>query len=186
MASPEPETQMRLRTLTALTAAVASLAAAPAALAQTSTVGSSAGEPTMNICALGFNCTYINFQNGKPTDVVKRTGTVTSWSLNAGSQGGQVRLRVLRPVAGGNLMAIRSSALRTVSTTGLNTFPAHLAVRKGDVLALSNDSSGIYMAQSAPGTSIHYFSNPFSDGSTGAPDRTAMQLHLLLSAKLHS
>ena len=94
---------MRLRHLTALAATAASLAAAPAALAQTSTVGSTNGTPTMNICVLGFNCTYLNAQNGKPTDVVKRSGTITSWSLNAGSVGGQVRIRVLRPVAGGEL-----------------------------------------------------------------------------------
>jgi hypothetical protein len=142
----------------------------------------------MNICVLDISCTYINFSGGKPTDVVKRTGTITSWSLNAGSEGGQVRLRVLRPVAGGKFRAIRSSALRTVSTVGLNTFPAHLAVRRGDVLALSNSSSGIYMAQAPAGADIRYFGfgNPLNDGSTGAPDRTAPQLHLLLSARIHS
>jgi hypothetical protein len=179
---------MRLRTLTAIAVASLSLAAAPAALARTSTVGSASGTPTQNICVLDINCTYINFSGGKPTDVVKRTGTITSWSLNAGSEGGQVQLRVLRPIAGGKFKAIRSSAVRTVSTTGLNTFPAHLAVRRGDVLALSNSSSGIYMAQALTGTDIHYFGfgNPLSDGSTGAPDRTAPQLHLLLSAHIHS
>jgi hypothetical protein len=176
---------MRLRTFTALAATTASLAAAPAALAHTSTIGSASGTPSMNICVLGFNCTYINALSGKPTDVIKHTGTITSWSLNAGSQGGTVRLRVLRPAARGTFKAIRSSALRTVSTTGLNTFPAHLGVRMGDVLALSNDSSGIYMAQSAAGTAIRYFSNPFGDGSTSAPDRTATQLHALLRAQLH-
>jgi hypothetical protein len=179
---------MRLRTITAIAVASASLAAAPAALARTSTVGSANGTPTMNICVFQIDCTYINFKNGKPSDVVRRTGTVTSWSLNAGSEGGQVRLRVLRPVAGGKFKAIRSSALRTVSTTGLNTFPAHLAVRKGDVLALSNSSSGIYMAQAPTGTDIRYFGfgDPLNDGSAGAPDRTAPQLHLLLSAQIHS
>ena len=176
---------MRLRTFTALAAAAASLAAAPAALAHTRKIGNASGTPSMNVCVLGFNCTYINAQSGKPSDVVRHTGTITSWSLNAGSQGGRVRLRALRPIAGGKFKAIRSSVLRTVLTTGLNTFPAHLGVRKGDVLALGNDSSGIYMAQSTPGTSIKYFSNPFGDGSTGAPDRTATQLHVLLSAQLH-
>jgi hypothetical protein len=154
-------------------------------MAKTTNVGNANGNPTMNICLFQFDCTYINYKSGKTTDVVRHTGTITSWSLNAGSQGGTVRLRVLRPVAGGKFTAIRSSALRTVSTTGLNTFPAHLGVRKGDVLALSNDSSGIYMAKSPAGTAIRYFSNPFGDGSTGAPDRTATQLHLLLSAQLH-
>jgi hypothetical protein len=176
---------MRLRTLTALAVASASLAAAPAALAQTNTVGSANGTPTMNICVLGFDCTYINYRNGKPTDVVKRTGTVTSWSLNAGSEGGKVRLRVLRPIAGGKFKAIRSSVRRTVSTTGRNTFPARIAVRKGDVLAVSNDSSGIYMSQGSAGT-VHYFSNPLSDGSSGKPDRVSAQLHLLLSAQVKS
>jgi hypothetical protein len=177
---------MRLRTLTALTAAAASLAAAPAALAQTSAVGSSSGTPTMNVCLAGFDCTYINYRGGLPTDVVKRTGTVVDWSLNAGSEGGQVRLRVLRPLGGGKFKAIRSSAVRIVSMTGLNTFPAHLAVKKGDVLALSNATSGIYMAQTPGASSIRYFSNPLSDGSSGAPDRTAMALHVLLSAHVRS
>jgi hypothetical protein len=185
---------MRLRTVTALAAATASLAAAPAALARTNTVGNSGGSPTMNICVAQIDCTYIDFRNGKPTDVVRRTGTITSWSLNAGSEGGQVQLRVLRPVAGGKFKAIRTSVVRTVSTTGLNTFPAHLAVRKGDVLALRNSTSGIYMGQAGaggvggPNTNIHYFGfgNPLPDGSTGTPDRTASQLRLLLSAQIHS
>jgi hypothetical protein len=41
------------------------------------------------------------------------------------------------------------------------------------------------MAQTSAGA-IRYFSNPFSDGSTGKPNSTAMQLHLLLSAQIHS
>jgi hypothetical protein len=184
----ELENPMRLRTLTAIAITTGSLAAAPAALARTSTVGNANGMPTMNICVAGINCTYVNYKNGKPTDVVKRTGTVTGWSLNAGSDGGKVQLRVLRPVHGGKFKAIRSSAVRNVSKLGLNTFPAHLGVRKGDVLALSNSTSGIYMAQTGPGTEIRYFGfgNPLADGATGAPDRTAPQLHLLLSAKIHS
>lgn len=177
---------MCLRTVTALAAASASLAAAPAAFAHTSTVGNANGMPTTNVCFLDFNCTYVNFHNGRPTDVVTRGGTITSWSLNAGSEGGQVQLRILRPVAGGAFKAIRSSSMRTVTTTGLNTFPAHLGVKKGDVLALSNASSGLYMAQTGAGSSIRYFLNPFTDGSSGKPDHTAMQLHVLLSAHVHS
>ena len=41
------------------------------------------------------------------------------------------------------------------------------------------------LAQSAAGTAARYFSNPFGDGSIGAPDRTATQLHVLLSEQLH-
>jgi hypothetical protein len=91
----------RLRTLTALAAAAASLAAAPAALAHTSPVGSSLGTPTANICLYSFDCTYVNYQHGKPTDVVKHSGTLSTWSLNAGSVSGAVQLRILRPAGHG-------------------------------------------------------------------------------------
>ncbi|MFX6857577.1 hypothetical protein ABTH71_19745, partial [Acinetobacter baumannii] len=62
-----------LRTLTALAATASlALAAAPAAFAKTSSVGSASGTPTQNVCLASIECTYINFHNGKPTDVVKR------------------------------------------------------------------------------------------------------------------
>ncbi|MFL5831141.1 MAG: hypothetical protein ACJ76X_14605 [Solirubrobacteraceae bacterium] len=172
-----------LRTLTALAATSAlALAAAPAAMAKTSGVGNSNGNATMNICVFQQDCTYINYKNGKPTDVVHHTGTLTNWSLSAGSVGGQVKLRVLRPVSGGKFKAVHSSAVQTVTQIGLNTYSAHIRVKAGDVLALSNATSGIYMATAAPDHSIHYFSSTLADGSTGKPDATAPSLHLLLSA----
>lgn len=74
-----------LRTLTALAAGMLSLAAAPAALAQSSAVGNAGGSPTMNLCVSMQSCTYVNYRNGKPTDVVRHTGTIVDWSVNAGS-----------------------------------------------------------------------------------------------------
>jgi hypothetical protein len=172
-----------LRTVAALAATASlALAAAPAAMAKTSGVGNSNGNATMNICVFQQDCTYINYRNGKPTDVVRHTGTLTNWSLNAGSTGGQVQLRVLRPVSAGQFKAVHSSAVKTVSQIGLNTFAAHLRVRRGDVLALSNATSGIYMAAATPDNSIHYFSSTLADGSTGKPDASSPSLHLLLSA----
>jgi hypothetical protein len=134
-----------LRSLTALAAASLTLVAAPAAFAKTTAVGNSSGTPTMNICVLQIDCTYLNYTHGKPTDVVKHSGTIVDWSLNAGSTGGQVQLRVLRPIGHGRYKAIRSGTLETVSAIGINTFSANLAVRRGDVLALRNDSSVIWL-----------------------------------------
>lgn len=178
----------RFRSLTALAATSLTLVAAPAALAKTTAVGNSSGIPTMNICVLSIDCTYVNYRHGKPTDVVRHSGTIVDWSLNAGSTGGQVQLRVLRPIAGGRFKAIRSSALQTVSAIGINTFSAHLAVRRGDVLALSNDSSGIYMETAPAGTCVRYFGfgDPLPDGSSGKPNQVSPQLHLLLSADVKS
>jgi hypothetical protein len=174
----------RIRTLTALAAASLSLAAAPAALAHMQSTGNAGGAPTMNICVAQIDCTYVNYRNGKPTDVIRHGGTIVSWSLNAASSGGQVRLRILRPVAGGKFLAVHTSVTRTVALTGLNTFPAHIKVKRGDVLALENSDSGLYMATAPAGTSVEYFGfgDPIADGSTGAPNSVAPQLHTLISA----
>lgn len=176
----------RFHILTALTTASLALAAAPAAFAHTASVGNAGGSATMNVCVASIECTYINFHNGKPTDVVKRSGWVTNWSVNAGSTGGQVQLRILRPGRGGTFKVITTSANQTVSDTGLNTFSSHIKVRAGDVLALRNASSGIYMAPAAPGTCVRYFSGDPSNGQVAKPDQVAPQLHLLLSAHVKS
>jgi hypothetical protein len=170
------------RTLTAVTAAAALLAAAPAALAKTIDVGNSSGNPTMNICPYLVDCTYLSYEHNKPIDVVKRTGTIVDWSLNAGSINGQVQLRVLRRVAGGKLKAVGSSAIETVSIGGLNTFSAHIKVKRGDILGLSNSSSGIYMANAGADDSVRYFDTTFAAGSTGKPNQSSPRLRLLLSA----
>jgi hypothetical protein len=171
----------RNRILAALTAVGLSLWAAPAALAGTTSVGSSGGTPSANICVFSFECTYVNFHNGKPTDVVKRAGKLMDWSVNAGSAGGQVRLRVLRRLGNGQFKLRASSLVRTIANTGENTFPARLNVKAGDVLALTNSTSGIYMAAAPTGTCVRYFDAPLS-GAAGKPNRVSQQLHLLLSA----
>jgi hypothetical protein len=176
-----------MRKLIALTIAAAlSLLIAPAAFAKTTTVGNSTGNPTMNICVLSINCTYVNYHHGQPTDVVKRNGTLLDWSLNAGSIGGQVQLRVLRPAGNGKFKAVATSATQTVNNIGPNTFSAHIKVKRGDVLALSNESSGIYMATAPAGTCIRFFQGPFADGAKGKPTHIAPQLRLLLSAHVKS
>jgi hypothetical protein len=175
--------------LIAATAAALSLAAAPAALAHTTTAGSTAGDPTMNVCLVDFDCTYINFANGKPTDVIRRTGTITRWSINVGIYGSpeQVTLRVLRPQHGGAFKAIGASAPATIAGDDVNTFPTHIKVRKGDVLALENTTSSLLMATTGPGESIHYFdgiapNGLLAPGATGAPDRVAPMLHVPIAA----
>ncbi|HUZ27604.1 MAG TPA: hypothetical protein VMU90_00090 [Solirubrobacteraceae bacterium] len=135
-----------------------------------------------NLCAASIECTYVNYQHGKPTDVVKHSGTLTDYSVNAGSVGGQVQLRVLRPAGHGKFKVVRSSGLETVASPGLNTFATSLKVKAGDVLALSNDTSGIYMASAPTGTCVRYIQGLLPDGATARPDHIVPQLHLLLGA----
>jgi hypothetical protein len=172
----------RLRFLAALASVALPLSSAPSALGATTPVGGSAGTPTANICSLSLECTYVNYAHGKPTDVVPRSGALTDWSVNAGSVGGQVELRILRPVGHGRFRVVRTSSPQTIVNPGENTFAASLNVRAGDVLGLTNSTSGIYMEAASQGTCVRYFDAAISDGSSAKPGRVAPQLHLLLSA----
>ncbi len=176
-----------LRTLTAASAAFA-LLAAPAAMAKTRTVGSTGSDPNMNICFSMQSCTYVNYSGNKPVDVVRHAGAIVDWSVGADSIGGQVQLRILRPVGHGNFKAVASSPLETVNMSGVNKFRVHINVKRGDVLALTNDSSGLYMSTAAAGQSVHYFDAdaPLADGATGQPNRVASGLQVQLSADVRS
>lgn len=176
----------RRHLITALAATAVSLSAAPAALAHTDAVGNASGTANANVCVADIQCTYVNYAHGEPTDVVRHAGTITSWKLGAASDGGQVRLRVLRPAGHGAFKLVRSSALRTVTGSGRSTFPASLRVKAGDVLALTNSDSGLYMRSAPAGTDVEYFNydDPVSATHARTPDRTVPQLHLLLSARV--
>jgi hypothetical protein len=175
----------RLLTPVALAALTLALTAT-SAVAKTSSVGSSSGTPTANICALSFECTYVNFAHGAPSDVVRQAGTLREWSLNAGSVGGEVQLRILRRVKHGQLDFVRSSSWETIANAGENTFTSALKVKAGDVLAVTNSSSGIYMSAGPSGVCVRYFDAAVTDGTTGRLDRVAPRLHLLVSATVTS
>jgi hypothetical protein len=111
------------------------------------TIGSDlAGAANANICAQGFSCTYVQTSGGAPVATSPVAGQVVRWRLKAGSTGGEVKLRVLRP-AGTGFTAVASSTTVTV-TSALNTFTTNLPIQAGDVVALDNASSGLYFTDS--------------------------------------
>src|SRR5260370_10460116 len=68
----------------------------------TTTLGSTTGTPSQNICLAGFDCTYVPFASAaSPGLQVPLDGNVTSFSVNSGSATGSVQLRVLRPAGNG-------------------------------------------------------------------------------------
>jgi hypothetical protein len=119
------------------------------------------------------DCTYVNYAHGKPTDVVKHSGTIVSWQA---LQCGALQLRVLRPVAGGKFKFVRSSAIRAAPMPGINTFHANIPVKAGDVLALrdagsSTQSSCLMFALAGSGHAVHYYRPSPHDGLTAKPNR---------------
>ena len=173
--------------LSALLAVLAVLAfAGTASAAQTVTIGSTSGSPSDNICLSMVNCTYVPFDKGSglgPSDVVPFDGTVTSFSVNGNA--GAVKLRVLRPAGGSSFTGSGTSPPETISTPGVNTFPVAMQVKKGDVLALDNDSSALIFDNSSTTPVTNYYNPAHPDGSTAAPNNTKPD-RLLMSATVQA
>jgi hypothetical protein len=167
----------------ALTAGVTS-AATPR---QTVTLGGATGNPTANICAASIDCTYVPFSNvSAPALQVPFNGTVTSFAVNAGSAGGSVKLRVLRPAAGGKYTGVGTSVPETLNV-GMNTFTVSIPVEAGDVIGLDNDSSALMFDTTSPtAVTAYYELPPLADGATAAPNHTRSGYRLLLSATVQA
>ncbi len=150
------------------------------------TLGSTSGTPNGNICAATIRCTYLpNVQSPPvvPSLRVPFDGTVTSFSVNAGSAGGTVWLRLLRPVSGVlQYTGVGTSSPQTLHL-GVNTFTVSLPAKAGDVIGLDNDSSALLFDTFSTGIP-QVFSPALADGMTAAPNGALSRLNynLLLSA----
>ena len=156
---------------------------APGGAAADVTIGSNlAGPANTNICVASISCTYIQTSGGKPVAVSPIDGHVVRWRLKAGSTGGDVKLRVLRP-SGTSFTAVTSSASETVSSF-MSTFTTNLQIKAGDVVALDNSSSGLYFTNS-PAVMlplIKYFQPALADGAAGSPNNQTTNVELLMNA----
>ncbi|MBV9817544.1 MAG: hypothetical protein JOZ07_04255 [Solirubrobacterales bacterium] len=156
------------------------------AASQTVTLGSTSGTPNQNICPAGTNCTYLTFSSGStPALQVPFDGTVTGFSVNSGSSGGTVRLRVLRPAGGGQYTGAGTSASDTLAD-GPNSFSTSLAVKAGDLLGLDNATSALLFDTSSIEPDVQYFQPGLADDQTGAPGQVEGGYRLLLSATVQA
>ncbi len=148
------------------------------------TIGSTTGSPNDTICLFMIDCTYVPYTGVTPELQVPLDGTVTSFSINSGSMGNTVELRVLRPAASGQFTAISTGPAETLSTIGPQSFNVSLPVNAGDVIALDNSDSAIVFDNSA-GTNVAWYYQPaLSDGSTAAPTNQKSPERLLVSATI--
>jgi hypothetical protein len=147
------------------------------------TIGSNlAGAANTNICSTGIACTYIQTSGGTPVAASPVAGRIVRWRLKAGSLGGEVKLRVLRP-AGTGFTAVASSTTVT-ATSDLNTFTTNLPIASGEVVALDNASSGLYFTN-WPAIAlplVKYFQPALADGATADPNNQRVNLELLMNA----
>ena len=167
---------------TAVAIASAGGTAGAATTAQTVTLGSTTGNPTANICVAGINCTYAPFTGVEaPGLEVPFDGTVTNFSVNSGSAGNHVALRVLRPAGGGRFTGAGTSAAETL-TLGPTTFTVSIPVKAGDILGVDNSDSALMFDATQSAISAYYELPALADGATAAPNHNQTGERLLLSA----
>ncbi|HZO07589.1 MAG TPA: IPT/TIG domain-containing protein [Solirubrobacterales bacterium] len=97
-------------------------------------------------------------------------GVVVEWHV-LGAAGGPFTLRVLRPQPGGFYLAAGTSAPAAPTGLGLQTFPALVPIKAGDLVGLEPGQGGdkIGTVSSTAGAAFAAFKLPFPDGSTAFP-----------------
>jgi hypothetical protein len=63
--------------------------------------------------------------------------TITSWSTQAGPAAGMLAIKAYRPLGGPSYRVVGHDGPRPLTPSTLNTFPASVAVKAGDVLGIS-------------------------------------------------
>jgi hypothetical protein len=105
--------------------------------------------------------------------VVPSTGgvtawTLTSWSTVAGADPQHMAMKVFRSAGGENYTAVGHEGPHDLSLNALNTFPAHLAVKPGDILGLYTLDSAEGCIFSVIGESYLARFGNLADGEQGA------------------
>jgi hypothetical protein len=143
---------MKGRVIASLAALAFAASASPAAASVT--LGQLApGSPPAVTCPTGFQFDLLQptVTSGN-TYVVPGNGTITSWNTNASANAGQMHtMKVFRNISGLSYLVVGHSGPHPMAS-GLNTFPASVAVQTGDVLGLSiNSATGSTCQFSTPG-----------------------------------
>ena len=120
--------------------------------------------------------------------VVPSTGgisnwTVTSWSTQALSGAGQtLAMKVYRPLGGSTYMVVGRNGPHPLAVSTLNTFPASVAVKAGDVLGLSTTpDAGLPGCRFGADGHLSHTGN-LADGESGEFDAGGLNGRLNVSA----
>jgi hypothetical protein len=137
-------------------------------------------------------CTESPFDTAQPTVtsgnsyVVPANGTITSWSHNAAAGAGQMmKMKIFRPLGGVTYMVVGHDGPRDLTGGVVNTFPANILVKPGDVLGLNNvnaelgpDNACIFSAADSSPVSV----GDLADGETGTLGGTFSDSRVNISA----
>jgi len=140
-----------------LSALALAFAVPAAASADTIKIGSSLTDPWTADALTGGTGTGVQISQGTPTSPLSLTapadGTITSWSVKAGTMNILYALRVLHPNGGDSFTptatATAPSVIPATSPDGVvYTYPASVPVQKGDQIGVDENTGGLPTYQS--------------------------------------
>lgn len=109
--------------------------------------------------------------------------TITSWSTQTGAGAGQMlAMKAYRPLGGATYMVVGHDGPHPLAENTLNTFPASVPVKAGDVLGLSTPPAPVNpgCVFAVPGETYLFRSGNLADGAQG--DFTPFDRRLDVSA----
>ena len=146
---------VRRLSLVSVLAASLSLVASPSPATASVTLGQVVANPDL-FCSELRDRVQLNTSGN--SYVVPNTGgvtawTVSSWSSNAGTGAGQVKMKIYRPVpqTPDSYSVVGHEGPHNLPSNSLQTFPANIAVKAGDVLGLNTLSGDPHCATTASG-----------------------------------
>jgi hypothetical protein len=102
-------------------------------------------------------------------------GVITSWSTNAAAGSGQqLRLKVYRRTSAFSFTVVAHDGPRPLAPSALNTFPAAIPVKQGDVIGLSVPSASAggttacVFETGNPEDSVHFSEGDHPDGTSAS------------------
>jgi hypothetical protein len=127
------------RTIPVAVLAVMALMAAPSAASASLTVGQIAPTTPTPTCASPVDRLQPTVSAGT-TYIVPANGTITSWSTNAGTDSGQLKMKIFRKVSGDTYSAVGHDGPRDLTPSTINTFSTSVTAKAGDLLGLNSFS----------------------------------------------
>jgi hypothetical protein len=157
----------RWRVAAALALALASLTLSAATAGAAVTLGQLAPDsPTASCPASATDYLQPSITGGN-LYIARQAGTITSWSTRSAGAGASYVFKVFRRTSDPDVFRVIAHATAHPLTAGVNTVPADIDVRSGDMIGVNSSGSASSCTFSQPGDGILSRSGSVSDGSSG-------------------
>jgi hypothetical protein len=169
--------------LALLVATVLSVLAGASPASASVTVGQLAPTTPTTNCGAPVDRVQATVSSGN-SYLIPTNGTITSWSTNAGAVAGELKLKVYRHGSGDVYTVIGQEGPHQLALSAINTFPANVQVKAGDLLGLNSFSGATSCSFDFPGDSYlrTTATSDAANGESGTFDLPVTDRHLNISA----